>query len=346
MNIEEIDERQNRVLLRITNMDDLWFLSNFLERGDIVFGTIYRKEEERSDTVRSKKSERIRIRVGIEIERIEFQDFSNRLRIHGIIKIGPEDYIGFHQSMNVEPGMEIEIIKREWQKFYIDELKKAEESGQTALFVSMDDEEATIALLRDYAIQTVAEIRLKKHSKDSDEKESYQNFSEIISKIRQYWSEKMPVIVVGPGFFKENFINSVPDTEPFRKNFLLVNTSYAGERGIYEALKSGMLEQILREHRLSTEITLVNELLDEIGKDGKYAYGIDEVKKAIEFGAVQKLIVADSKIRDENVIELMKMAEDQNAEIHIISTKHEYGRILEHLGGLGAILRFPLPNRP
>jgi len=346
MKIEEIDEKLKKVLLKITNMDDLWFLNNFLEKGDIVFGTIFRKEDERADSVRSKKTERIRIRVGIEIDYTEFQEFSSRLRIHGIIKIGPEDYIGFHQSINIEPGMELEIIKNVWKKFYIDELKKAEESGQNALFVSIDDEGATVAILRDYAIQILAEIGLKKHSKDSDEKEGTMSYEELISKIKQYWSEKMPVIIVGPGFFKDVFYNKIPDAEEFKKNMVLINTSYAGEKGIYEALRSGLLEQMLKEHRLKVEVELVNKLLDEIGKEGKYAYGFNDVEKAIEFGAVDMLLVTDSKMRDDRILKLMKMAEEQKAQIHIISSRHEYGRILENLGGIGAILRFPLPNRP
>ncbi|MGC8663066.1 MAG: mRNA surveillance protein pelota [Thermoplasmata archaeon] len=346
MKILDIDEKLKKISLKITNIDDLWFLNNFLEKGDIIFGLIFRKEEERQDTVRSKKTERIRIRVGIEIDYTEFQDFSNRLRVHGIIKIGPEDFIGFHQSLNIETNYDVEIIKKEWKKFYIEELKKAEDSGQVSLFISMDDENATIALLRDYAIQILAEIKLKKKSKDIESKEEEINYSEIMGKLKQYWEENMPVILAGPGFFKENFFNFIPESEILKKHIVLVNTSYAGERGIYEALKSGTLDNILKKQRLMKEFSLVNELLEEIGKNGKYAYGMDEVKKAIEYGAVEKLLVTDIKIKDENILELMKEAESQNAQVHIISSHHEYGRILQNLGGIGALLRYPLPNRP
>ncbi len=345
MKIYEIDEKTKKISLKITNMDDLWFLNNFLEQGDIVFGQIFRKEDERNDSVRSKKTERIRINVGIELEHTEFQDFSNRLRIMGIIKFGPEEYIGFHQSLNIDVGTDIEIIKKDWKKYYIEELKRAEETSQLVMFISMDDEEATIAFLRDYAIQIFADIKLKKPSKESDEKFE-NNYSEIISKIKQYWIENMPIILVGPGFFKENFYNAIPEQEKFKKLIVIVNTSYAGERGIYEALNSGTLDTLLKEQRLKIEISLVNELLDEIGKNGNFAYGYENIKNAIDYGAVKKLLVVDKKIRDEKIITLMKEAEKQNAEIHIISSSHEYGKILENLGGIAAVLRFSISNHP
>ncbi|MEM4105847.1 MAG: mRNA surveillance protein pelota, partial [Thermoplasmata archaeon] len=116
MKIDEIVDEDKLIKLRITNMDDLWLLSNFIEKGDIVIGNTFRKIEERSDQIRSKKEERIKIRVGIKVEDIEFQEFTDRLRIKGKIVQGPEEFLGHYQSLNFSSGDSMEIVKNEWSK--------------------------------------------------------------------------------------------------------------------------------------------------------------------------------------------------------------------------------------
>ncbi|MEM4142437.1 MAG: mRNA surveillance protein pelota, partial [Thermoplasmata archaeon] len=133
MKIDEIVDEDKLIKLRITNMDDLWLLSNFIEKGDIVIGNTFRKIEERSDQIRSKKEERIKIRVGIKVEDIEFQEFTDRLRIKGKIVQGPEEFLGHYQSLNFSSGDSMEIVKNEWSKTLLDELKKSEKENVQAI---------------------------------------------------------------------------------------------------------------------------------------------------------------------------------------------------------------------
>lgn len=337
MKIEEVMEEEKYIKLRITSMDDLWFLSNFIEIGDTVLGTTFRKGDERNDSIRSKKAERIRMNVGIDVEAVEFQEFTDRLRIRGRIIIGPEEYIGHYQSLNFSVGDMIEIIKKEWSKSLLEDMQASEKKGVQALFISIDDENATVAFLRDYGIQVLAEIRLSRPSKEMDGGEI--EYKEVLNKISQHWQEGMPIFLVGPGFFKEEFFKRIQDNN-MRKSTVIIDTSSEGERGIYEALSASAFEKILREHRLKEEVELVTSLLDEIGRDGKYAYGIDEVKKYAEMGAIEMLLIVDTKIKDKEFRNIMKAVEEKGGRVKIISSHHEYGRILSHLGGIGALLRY------
>ena len=107
-----------------------------------------------------------------------------------------------------------------------------------------------------------------------------------------------------------------------------------------------MLENV----RVTEEMKAVEELLARLGK-GKCdaTYGLSEVEKAVTYGAVEKLLVADSALRettDENrrvLEEIMKNVEDARGTIMVISTEHEAGTKLLSLGGIAALLRFPLP---
>ena len=94
---------------------------------------------------------------------------------------------------------------------------------------------------------------------------------------------------------------------------------------------------------------LVEELLNEISKEGLAAYGIKEVKRATESGAAKTLLLTDAfinKVREQDkykeIDKMMKITEKTDGDIHIISSDHEGGQKLDGLGGIGAILRYKM----
>ncbi len=326
----KIEERERgEISVRVDNLDDLWYLSTLLGEGDLVFGFVFRKDSASGDMNRSKKSVRKKIRVGIRVKKIEFQEFSDRLRISGIIVSGPEDYIGTHQTINVGVGDEISIVK-EWSRKDRELLEEAVKNSERPkiYFLGLEHGLATIALLKTYGIQEFATLR-----KRGDEDEEF--FGEVLSTLKDAWDGNSSLVILGPGFYKEDFVNFAGGE---LKNYIMVQTSHGDMRGIYEVLKSGVLDKLLKQHRIAQEEQLVEELLKEIKKEGLYAYGPSEVKNYLNMGAVKHLLVSDrdyKKYRD-----LMNLALQTGAEIHIISTSHEAGKILENLGGVAALLRF------
>ena len=90
-----------------------------------------------------------------------------------------------------------------------------------------------------------------------------------------------------------------------------------------------------------------NQLFKEISKDNLAAYGLKEVKEAVNSGAVAMLMVTDSLIQKsrqddkyQEIEELMKVTEQIKGEVFIISSDNEAGKKLDGLGGIGAILRY------
>jgi protein pelota len=69
-------------------------------------------------------------------------------------------------------------------------------------------------------------------------------------------------------------------------------------------------------------------------------------------GAVEKLIVADTMLRDADeglrlkLEDLMHQVERRNASVTVVSTEHEAGFKLLSLGGIAALLRFPIYGEP
>ncbi len=118
----------------------------------------------------------------------------------------------------------------------------------------------------------------------------------------------------------------------------------SGRAGINEMLSRSEISKTLEEARLSVETKLVNKLMEEIGKGNLATYGFDQVKEALDFGAVEILLMTDKFFSDkrEDCEELMKKAEETRAEIHIIGTDYDPGKQLQSLGGIAAILRFKI----
>ena len=69
------------------------------------------------------------------------------------------------------------------------------------------------------------------------------------------------------------------------------------------------------------------------------AYGEQPVKKALEYGAVRKLILS-KKLGKDKIRELSEMAANISAEVEIVSVETPEGEQFFNLAGIGAILRF------
>jgi len=112
--------------------------------------------------------------------------------------------------------------------------------------------------------------------------------------------------------------------------------------GIQEILKRGVVEKLVTESRIGVETRLVEELFASIAKDRLSAYGKGEVEAASDLGAVKTLLVTYPFLQRHNPDRLLEAVKRQRGEILVVSTEHDAGERLEAIGGIGALLRFPV----
>ena len=87
----------------------------------------------------------------------------------------------------------------------------------------------------------------------------------------------------------------------------------------------------------------INNLLKLLSKNSELVvYGLNQTKNAINMGAVKKLLILDIYMKDDNIEKLMDLTENMGGEVTIISNEHDGGKQLEALGGMAAILRYPI----
>lgn len=343
MKILNKNMKTGEIKLLIQTADDLWHMYNLVEPGDLVFATSFRREEKIHDKLRPERMGKKKMRIGLRTEKVEFHDFSDRLRIHGVIEHAPQD-LGEHHTFNLTVKDSLSIIK-EWKDHQLGRIKDAVEATHEPLitFVAVDDEAALFAQLHQYGIEEIAEIRSSGTGKMYPQKGAREDFlDEVIGKMRSMDLGEA-LILLGPGFDKDALFERIKDRYPeIVPQTNLFPTSHSGMLGIQEGLKGGIASEILEKSRVGMETQLVEELLSEISTEGKYAYGVDEVRNATESGAVQTLLVTNEMIRKQEIEGLLKDVEKARGKIVVVSSKHEAGRKLKSLGGLGALLRYKI----
>jgi len=213
----------------------------------------------------------------------------------------------------------------------------------SVIFISLDDDEATVAVMRQFGVQRMADISAGGHGKMYATKEDGDYLGEVISKAKQAYSPGVPIIILGPGFAKEALMVRGKEKEPdMFARALLFHTGQSGMTGVQELMKRGMGADVLKDSRVAEETELVEKLLEQVGMDGLATYGPKEVREAVNAGAVEQLLVLDSLVREKDMESLMRAVEDSRGRVTIVSELHEGGKKLEALGGLGALLRYKI----
>ncbi|MEW6294747.1 MAG: mRNA surveillance protein pelota [Candidatus Diapherotrites archaeon] len=339
----KIDERNSFLELVPESLDDLWHLERIIEKGDLIKGRSTRKIKGGEGT----KAEKIPVMVEVEVEKIEFHKDAVQLRISGpMTSMKPEEFLelGAHHAIEVGLGTKIQVKKKKLKQYQIERIKKAVSSTNKPklLVVLLDDEQADFALVKDFGFDLKFSIRSERHGKQFKQEKEKENkyFSELLQKINDSKFDK--VIIAGPGFTKEDFEKYLKEKN-FKGNFFTESTNSVGITGLNELAKSGVIEKIIVDSLVAEETRLVENALIEIKRGSELiAYGIKEIEKAAESGAIKELLISDTKllVEREEAEKLIEKLEQSKSIILVVSSQHEAGKILEGFGGMIAFLRF------
>ncbi|MCW4016177.1 MAG: mRNA surveillance protein pelota [Candidatus Bathyarchaeota archaeon] len=359
MKIFRIDLKKRFVKLMPESLDDLWHLYNIILTKDEVHARTTRQVKPDDQYARPTKAKRVPVNLGVQVEKMYWDRVLNRLRITGIVVDAPEKLSinGSRHTISISVNTPLTIVKKRWLKHHLDRLKRASKLTAAPLtIISIDDEEYCVAILRQYGIDVKTGERTKLPGKFEAEKRVKAKqlfFKGALKSLREAWAPiKSPIVIIGPGFIKDDFGDYVKsESKDLAASIIgIKGVNSAGLSGIQESLRSGILANMLQHLRVTDEMNAMEEFLARLGK-GKntITYGLDDVKKATNYGAVEKLLVADSTLRettDEKRIALenvMKNVEEARGDVMVLSTEHEAGTKLLSLGGIAALLRFPLP---
>lgn len=178
-------------------------------------------------------------------------------------------------------------------------------------------------------------------------------------------NESKPILLASPGFIAAAFLKYILETATRtadkmllmqRPNFIVVHSSSGHLHSLNEVLESPKVLAALKDTKYARETKLVNDFLTMLRKDdGRAWYGPREVERAAEKGAIGKgggvLLISDALFRAQDVgvrrrwVALVdKIRDVEGGEVRVLSSEHESGKRLDGLGGIAAILTYPLED--
>jgi len=120
----------------------------------------------------------------------------------------------------------------------------------------------------------------------------------------------------------------------------VTDLSYTGSFGLNELVDKS--HDVLANDIIMEEKLIMQEFFQKLATESdKVSYGRDNVRKALEMGAVKVLLLSEV-VEECEVEEFEKLAEVSSSEVKMISIETREGVQLKEIGGFAAILRFPV----
>ena len=131
---------------------------------------------------------------------------------------------------------------------------------------------------------------------------------------------------------------------------IIVETaSCGGPSAISEIISKNILGKMIEEEQASLEAVYLEDVMSRLGKNTRtVAYGNEMINQAIQFGAVETLLIVDNQLRlrdkekRKQLDSLLKAVQSSGGKIVIMSEKHQSGKQVDKFGGKIALLRFPI----
>ncbi len=347
----KIEVRKNELEFEIESEEDLYVVYLLLDRGDFLYGWTVREFRTR----KNERGERKRIYVGIRVEAVEYHAFRGNLRVRGVIVEAPEWFNGIkgsYHTIELIRGVKYRLVKSEGvDTVFLNRLLELfSKSAIRVLLISVGDEETAIALCRVFGIDVLTTINnryLSGKLAETDRSRLFEKYArEIATHIKALVrpSDIDSIIIAGPqrvlDYTREILLEEL---KSFNKPIRTVLLSEGGLAGVYELqyLESDALKDVLR----LEELKLVDKLFEHLAR-GKMdvALGLDEVKRALERGAVQTLLILDEYFKElgQEAKELIRQTLSIGASFAIIPEHTAAGQKLRGVGGIAALLRYEL----
>ncbi|MBU2612793.1 MAG: peptide chain release factor aRF-1 [Nanoarchaeota archaeon] len=259
------------------------------------------------------------------------------------------------QSWEIEPPEEVGVrLYRCDKEFVLEPLESMTEVSEIYALLVMDRKEATIGQLVGKRIEVLQKMTSGIPSKVRAGGQSSQRFHRITEGLTKdfykriademkslfYEESKLKGILIGgPVPTKNEFVDEEYLPTKLRTKVIGVkDQGDTSESGLQELV--GLSQDILANQEIIYEKKLLEKFFNSLGKDPKMTpYKFDDVKKALQFGAVDVLIISKDfdKVKAK---ELKMIAEQMGTTIETVSTETDEGDQFNKLSGIGAIQRF------
>jgi protein pelota len=319
----------------------------------------------------------------IQVTHSDFDIGSGQLHVSGKIAVENEHVkMGQHHTLDLELNRKFTLEKADgWDSVALEMLKEATDTERRAELwaVVLGEGTANICMITEH--QTilrqhieVSVPRKRRGGVDGHSKGMDRFFSTVLSTLlRQIdlpaaaasTDKTLPLLLASPGFVANAFLAHIK-AEAIRTtnkpltalvaNIVVAHSSSAHIHSLNEILSSPAITTKLSDTKYARETALMDRFLALLRHDdGRAWYGPREVERAVDKGAVGRgggvLLLSNSLFRAQDVAQrrrwvklVDRVREEEGGEVRVLSSLHESGQRLEGLGGVAAILTYPLED--
>jgi protein pelota len=334
----------------VEDEDDLYVVYLLLDKGDLLYGWTVREHRGRGE----ERGKRLKIYVGLRVEAMEYHAFRGNLRIRGVIVSAPEWFegaLGSHHTIELMKGLEYTIVKEKLNRDLVNRIMEAfARSSARVLLISVSDDELAAAIIRRFGTENLGTIRNRYgHRKDPEAMGLRRFIKESLGTIRSWIQSRSPthVIIAGPHMVLELCRGELAEIEKAGVPVILHPQGSGGLGGLYEFQSSGV--ELLRELNVDVGQGAVEEIMRRLGMGGgDVALGLGSVERALGMGAVDTLVILDEEYKElgEEARRLVTLAVATRAGVTIVPSASNAGERLRGLGGVAALLRYPVESSP
>jgi len=261
------------------------------------------------------------------------------------------------QLWDIEPPQPLKVrLYRCDKDFVLEPLKEQLEIDEIFGLLVMDRKEATIGILEGKRIEVIQKMTSGVPSKVRAGGQSSQRFHRITEGLTKEFYKRIAkemkeiffdnpklkgILVGGPVPTKDEFLDGEYLVTKLKEKVLgRIDLGGSDESGLKELVEKS--RDILVNQEIVREKKILEKFLETLGERPGFAvYDEKDIRKALEYGAVEMLIF--SKNADKNLVKEFKiMGENISSKIEHVSVETEEGQqfynITKH--GVGALLRF------
>lgn len=366
-----------RVKIVLEDPEDIWHAYNLVALSDQVtaFGS-HRVTTESSTG--SKVSNRVYAKFTIAVKSVDFDAGASELHLSGqIVRENSFAKLGQHQTLHLKVSDDLTLEKADaWDDISLEVLrelkdpKKRANKSTVVVAVIMQEGLANICAITEH--RTVLKQRVstpipkkRQGGAAAHDERLGRFFDQSLAALLKHITveSEQPILLASPGFTANAFLSHMQsdrsadriNMKDYKSRFLVAHSASGHVHALYEVMKSPEIQNRLHMTKFVRETKLMDAFTDLLRKDEGWAwYGPGEVAKAVERGAVGKgggkLLVSLSLFRAKDIdvrrryVDLVESVKDYGGEVAIFSDQTESGKRLEGLGGVAAVLTYPLQD--
>lgn len=361
-------EKSNSGSLSVIAQDkeDLFVLYNLIHPQDEV--TLKTIRNVKASNVKGAKSEKKLLTLRLQVQDVEFIPQDESFRIKGKTMDPLDDVpMGSFHTADVDYKYPLTITKDEWDQGDLDLIAKSCDITGKAEVAAVVLQEGVahicfitenMTVLRDKIEKSIPKKR--RGDSSAHDKALDKFYGHVVdAMVRHLDLNKLKaVILASPGFWAQGLYdkylevavkNNTKDLPTLKSKFMVTHSSTGFIQGLDEVLKTDSVQKQLADTKYAKDVKALDDFFKSLNADdGKAWYGPDECEKAVNMGAVSKLLLTDKLFRSDDIAErkhyaeLAEIVKNNGGDVFVFSSLHDSGVQLGQITGVAVLLNYPV----